>query len=443
MSAWPQKLIASTISLGVILSGTELYLRESDPLGTRYFDETFRYFSAMVSDTVVYYRHPPSTTFGFPRWSMTTNTDSLRNRDLPLRKNADTFRLLILGDSVAFGWGVPAEETLGPRLEALLRAKYGKSVEVVVDAVGSWNSVTQMRELYSRFDRLDPDAVLVLYCSNDSETKPEIPGVYHGASYDQRPRPLLHHLAWVKLLKGFSILAPKTQPPTPQQQQQEDEGHRAAITALGAIDRLCRANQIPFSVLSYHEPLIPLERFAAEVKRENLRWLDAQQDIAKKVGPATVNSRLDGHFNGQGLAMLAEWTANHLPAEFASGPKKVGRVTQSFLSGIDGAGEFVTWGQRTDKGFVVPKDPLFFLIRAVSSDPSSSQKTAEIRGFPADLKLPKTLPYNHWEPVLLDGDRSEPLRLELTTPGTLEVTPAMRISKPSAAVPPPVTPPSF
>jgi hypothetical protein len=117
---WLKKLLASALSLGMVLAVSELYLRRADPLGTRYFDETYVYFGAMVPDTVVYYHHPPSATQTYPSWSVTFNADGLRGNSLPVRKNAGVFRLLILGDSVAFGWGVPTAQTVGPRLAELL-----------------------------------------------------------------------------------------------------------------------------------------------------------------------------------------------------------------------------------------------------------------------------------------------------------------------------------
>ncbi len=442
MAAWLKKLLASALSLGMVLAVSELYLRRADPLGTRYFDETYVYFGAMVPDTVVYYHHPPSATQTYPSWAVTFNADGLRGNSLPVRKNAGVFRLLILGDSVAFGWGVPTAQTVGPQLAELLATRYGSEVEVVVDAVGSWNSVTQLRDLYSRFDRLDPDAVLVLYVGNDSENKFEVPGWGHGIPYAQPPRPLLHRLAWVKTLKGLSLLHGSKPPKTAEQLQLDEEGEHASIWALGEMQRLCQAAHIPFSVFSYEDNLVPLHRLASETKALGLPWLSASADLPRSKMERYGNSPLDGHLNGAGLRIFAEWTAEHLPAAFRSGPSRVGRVSRTLLDGIDGDVKELPWGQRSRKGFIVPEAPLFFLVRAVPPDTGPHPPQAQLTGFPPGLKLPTELRYGRWQPVLLTDERSAPLMLRLATPGQLEVTPAMLLHRPPEASAPPAPAPT-
>jgi hypothetical protein len=311
-------------------------------------------------------------------------------------------------------------------LAELIRARYGTEVEVVVDGVGSWNSVTQLRELYRRFDRLDPDAVLVLYCSNDGEIKPETPAITHGIPYDVAPRPLSHQLAWVKTLKGLGMLLHKPHK-TPEEQKQEEEGELAAVVALGEIRRLTQAMHIPMSVFSYQDEMAPQYRLRSEVQARGIPWLDASVDLPWPQMKGYSNSPLDGHFNGEGLRIFAEWTVQHLPPEFRSGPTRVGRVSRILLEGIDGDQHELPWGQRSTKGFVIPESPLFFLVRAVAPESGPVPTEARLAGLPQVASLPSKLPYGAWAPVLLDGERTAPLLLRLATPGTLEVTPAMLI----------------
>ena len=120
------------------------------------------------------------------------------------------------------------------------------------------------------------------------------------------------------------------------------------------------------------------------------------------------NSPLDGHLNGEGLRIFAEWTAEHLPAAFRSGPSRVGRVSRTLLDGIDGDVKELPWGQRSRKGFIVPEAPLFFLVRAVPPDTGPHPPQAQLTGFPPGLKLPTELRYGRWQPVLLTDERSAP-----------------------------------
>jgi lysophospholipase L1-like esterase len=83
-------------------------------------------------------------------------------------KPPDTRRILLLGDSFAFGWGVEQEETFGARLERLLSERVGP-VEVLSAAVPGWS--TDQQYLYLRVHglALDPDLILLAEGENDLE----------------------------------------------------------------------------------------------------------------------------------------------------------------------------------------------------------------------------------------------------------------------------------
>src|SRR5262249_34935256 len=82
---------------------------------------------------------------------------------------SDPLRIVLLGDSVAFGWGLTAEQGLGPVLERLLaehRAPDARPVEVRVVAVPGWNTHNSTRFLLDHWDRLRPDIVLFMPVAN-------------------------------------------------------------------------------------------------------------------------------------------------------------------------------------------------------------------------------------------------------------------------------------
>ena len=58
------------------------------------------------------------------------NQRKLRDAEYPYERPAGVQRVVMLGDSVTFGWGVPAEATVSKRLERALRAA-GRGVEVI------------------------------------------------------------------------------------------------------------------------------------------------------------------------------------------------------------------------------------------------------------------------------------------------------------------------
>lgn len=78
-------------------------------------------------------------------------------------------RIVVLGDSVAFGFGVADDETYGHRLEEMLRAAVVDGPKPVVQTVAcpGWNAVGAVRYLEGHLERLDPDLVVFLPTRND------------------------------------------------------------------------------------------------------------------------------------------------------------------------------------------------------------------------------------------------------------------------------------
>jgi hypothetical protein len=82
----------------------------------------------------------------------------------------DALRLVVLGDSVAFGFGVDDEQALAARLEARLAELRGpdeRPVACRTVAIPSWNHRAAAAFLLDHWDELRPDLVLYLPIGND------------------------------------------------------------------------------------------------------------------------------------------------------------------------------------------------------------------------------------------------------------------------------------
>ena len=100
----------------------------------------------------------------------------LRRRPLPPR-GPDALRIVVLGDSVAFGYGLDDDETLANRLELLLNAAGeaagvaggapARPVECRTVAIPGWNHRNAVWCLLDHLEALDPDLVLYLPIAND------------------------------------------------------------------------------------------------------------------------------------------------------------------------------------------------------------------------------------------------------------------------------------
>lgn len=100
----------------------------------------------------------------------TTNQSSLRGPGLrPPKPN--TFRILVLGDSQAWGFGVEDNETFPYKLEAMLATLYPQlDIQVLNAGVPGYGTADQLTFLESRGFALKPDLVIVQFLSvNDIE----------------------------------------------------------------------------------------------------------------------------------------------------------------------------------------------------------------------------------------------------------------------------------
>jgi hypothetical protein len=100
------------------------------------------------------------------KW-LTTNSLGLRGAEIG-PKQPDEYRILSLGESTAFGFGVDDGDTYAERLEHALRARQpGRAVRVINAGVPAYSSFQSLVYLKTRGLDLEPDAVLIYHWAND------------------------------------------------------------------------------------------------------------------------------------------------------------------------------------------------------------------------------------------------------------------------------------
>jgi lysophospholipase L1-like esterase len=96
------------------------------------------------------------------------NADGFRGRVYERPKAPDTFRIVVLGDSLAFGYGVAEGDSFPEALEALLEERIASpALEVVNLGVGGYNPYNEAALFADVGGSYQPDLVLVQFCIND------------------------------------------------------------------------------------------------------------------------------------------------------------------------------------------------------------------------------------------------------------------------------------
>jgi len=96
------------------------------------------------------------------------NSHGYRDRERTLEKPPGTWRIAALGDSVAFGWGVPQEDVFTWKMEERLNQRPdGYTYEVFNFGVPAYNTGQEVSAFENHVLAFDPDVVLMVIVDND------------------------------------------------------------------------------------------------------------------------------------------------------------------------------------------------------------------------------------------------------------------------------------
>jgi hypothetical protein len=163
-------LYVLSASLLVSLILVEVGLRIVNPWGMDFFHWLPYHMQGMIDHPQLGYVHPRSVSYRLGHNPVRLNAQGLRDREIPYEKPDGEKRILLLGDSVTFGWGVSQGESFGDQMEPLLESSSGRRWEVINAGVNGYN--TEQEAIYFRIEglRYEPDIVIVTYLENDIES---------------------------------------------------------------------------------------------------------------------------------------------------------------------------------------------------------------------------------------------------------------------------------
>ncbi len=95
-----------------------------------------------------------------------TNSDGFRGPECPVARSAKK-RILFLGDSLTFGWGVEEQDTFKDLLESKLNAI--APAEIINTAAGNYNVEQETHLFLDKGLKYHPDKVVLFYCIRDAE----------------------------------------------------------------------------------------------------------------------------------------------------------------------------------------------------------------------------------------------------------------------------------
>lgn len=316
-----QAIVISGASLLVSICAVELGIRTVDPLGISYYELIGDYSRGKMPDEHLLFRHKPSWETRYGDVLVTYNERGLRDRPI-LPKAEGEYRILALGDSVTFGWGVPQNQIFAFRLEQLLQGRLQRPVRVINSGVGGYNTVQEVTYFKQEGITFQPDLVMLTYIQNDIKEYDHgfdpWTGVIQGAkSFPDIVIRMLGKLWFYRLLDHtYHYALPEQLTGQSSNPVQGVEGWSHSMSALGELVAMCEEHKIPLIVFfkrskpGENNPLFEdVVRHVHGVPVKDMgQWFEGLDEFS------LVNSKVDSHPNAESHRVMAE----HMAVEIES-----------------------------------------------------------------------------------------------------------------------------
>ncbi len=236
---------------------------------------------------------------------VSTNDFGMRERDYELPKPDDTVRVVLLGDSMIFGFGVAAEDRLGNHLETWLGTRspdFSGRVECLHLGVSSWNVRSEAAFLRRQLSELRPDLVIHVIVPNDVEDTVGTRGFGGKALFSpQHPE---HADSWINAgfpqrFLGFGRSGHLRRGLDHESRSRYHAAAREIRRLAGNVERSGSEYRL---VVSFRD-LLPLahQLIGRHLPRNRITYLSQHfsTDPKTTLGPG------DSHWNGEGHRMMA------------------------------------------------------------------------------------------------------------------------------------------
>lgn len=163
----------SLLILFIVLVVSELIVRFYLAFNLVYDVEMSRYsieLKQVVPDSRIAHLHKPNKKVRLMGTDVVINSDGFRDKEYPIVRS-DRKRIVLIGDSITFGWGVDKKDIFENILEDMLNQ--GGSVEVINMGVGNHNTEQQAHHFITKGLKYAPDRLVVFYFINDAEETPQ------------------------------------------------------------------------------------------------------------------------------------------------------------------------------------------------------------------------------------------------------------------------------
>ena len=248
-----------------------------------------------------------------PNWQATTigqplsiNSKGLRDREYPYQKPAGTKRILVLGDSYTWGYGVGNTEIYTEVLEKML-ANESSPYEVINAGVSGWGTDQQYLFLVREGLKYSPDLVIVAHFINDLEE------ILHTEMYGlQKP---------MFVLRGNQLVLSNVPVPKPSLKNQTDSQITKPLVLTKRLFETmrdkCNNHDCQLLIMQFGAFIYPEDQRSInyrkgittvfpKIKDVSYLDLDGEFERANLLAPELIGENRDNHWDAHGHRKTAE-----------------------------------------------------------------------------------------------------------------------------------------
>ncbi len=239
------------------------------------------------------------------------NSHGTRGAEFQAEKPPDTIRIVSLGDSRTFGWGLDEPETYSALLGKMLSEKTGKKIEVINAGVNAWSYPQMLVYLRDTALKYKPDAVIIgdanLWTQFSEKNSPEFVKKFMSRVRLKnflRRFAIYHYVVEVKLRAVYERQRTKFIPVDPKQDALFKEQQQSDPDALfrDAIEQICEV-----ALTNGVKPVLLYLPQAGELESSTpASVLRAKRAISEKLGVPLVDVAADVRPEGNALYLDAD-----------------------------------------------------------------------------------------------------------------------------------------
>ena len=310
-------LLVTAIVLAVLLVVSEMTIRIYSHWSPIYDIEMSRYaieIKTGSSNPLIGHVHKPNAEASLMGVAVKINSDGFRDREYPIERGVSR-RIIFLGDSLTFGWGVEKSKTFEEILEAKLSER--APTEIINFGTGNYNTEQEVNLFLEKGLKYKPDEVVIFYFINDPEPTPR------QSKWEIVGKSRVVTFFWSRLKSGLTMLGqmPQFHEYYASLYSDRNPGWIAAKKALLDLRDICKKSGIELRVILLPElHLLEDYPFAAE-HRKIIAFLRSNgieaRDLAQFFVAEKYPRRLwvapdDAHPNEIGHAMIAKYSLDFL-----------------------------------------------------------------------------------------------------------------------------------